>query len=653
MPEYLAPGAYIEETSFRQKTIEGVSTSTAGFVGPARFGPTKGVPELLTSFADFERIYGGIDKLEYPEKMDNYLAHAVRAFFENGGKLLYVSRVYDSGNNGDGCATYDINTDIDNDSPSKTITLKARYPGAAGNMTVTFVFQVGQNILIEENGTRVLQGAGAYDLVLAKDLIDPIHSPPGPGTLYWLERHIDSNKLKTFRFRQTSETEGNEPILTEIDKSASTYIHLSDVRIVTVNVIVELAGDYPNLQTWEDLAFHPEHKQSLGKVFAQDPPDRSTALYVPLVFETKFKPAEDEPETKLICGVDIAETLLKQPILTSGSSTFFDSLLADNPLESSMTYKVVLREGSDGNRPGADKYQGKESNGLKSGLMSFEDIENISIVAAPGSSYSNNDNNNNNNNTYLVQAETIAGHLKNHCERMHYRIAVLDSIEKKLVSDVLQYRAKMDSKHAALYYPWVTILDPLTGNEINLPPSGFVAGIYARNDVEYGVHKAPANEIVNLAIDFEFRLSKAQQDILNPKGINCFRFFEGRGYRLWGARTISSDPEWKYVNLRRYFAFLERSIEKGTQWVVFENNNQRLWSNVRLTIEDFLYNEWKSNHLMGENPKKAYFVRCDRSTMTQNDIDNGRLICHIGVAPVRPAEFVIFRIGQWTAERRI
>ena len=649
MPEYLAPGAYIEETSFRQKTIEGVSTSTAGFVGPARFGPTKGVPELLTSFADFERIYGGIDKLEYPEKMDNYLAHAVRAFFENGGKLLYVSRVYDSGNNGDGCATYDINTDIDNDSPSKTITLKARYPGAAGNMTVTFVFQVGQNILIKENGTRVLQGAGAYDLVLAKDLIDPIHSPPGPGTLYWLERHIDSNKLKTFRFRQTSETEGNEPILTEIDKSASTYIHLSDVRIVTVNVIVELAGDYPNLQTWEDLAFHPEHKQSLGKVFAQDPPDRSTALYVPLVFETKFKPAEDEPETKLICGVDIAETLLKQPILTSGSSTFFDSLLADNPLESSMTYKVVLREGSDGNRPGADKYQGKESNGLKSGLMSFEDIENISIVAAPGSSYSNNDN----NNTYLVQAETIAGHLKNHCERMHYRIAVLDSIEKKLVSDVLQYRAKMDSKHAALYYPWVTILDPLTGNEINLPPSGFVAGIYARNDVEYGVHKAPANEIVNLAIDFEFRLSKAQQDILNPKGINCFRFFEGRGYRLWGARTISSDPEWKYVNLRRYFAFLERSIEKGTQWVVFENNNQRLWSNVRLTIEDFLYNEWKSNHLMGENPKKAYFVRCDRSTMTQNDIDNGRLICHIGVAPVRPAEFVIFRIGQWTAERRI
>jgi hypothetical protein len=637
MPEYLAPGVYIEETSFRQKTIEGVSTSTAGFVGPARFGPTKGVPELLTSFADFERIYGGIDKLEYLEKMDNYLAHAVRAFFENGGKRLYVSRVYDSGNNSDGCATYDIN----NGSPPNIITLKARYPGAAGNMTVTFDFQVGQNIFINENGTRVLQSTGAYDLVLVKDIESPISSPPGSGNLYWLERHIDTKRRKTFRFRRTAKTEEDAPILTETNTSESTYIDLSDVRIVTVNVTVELAGDFPNPQTWEDLAFHPEHKQSLGKVFAQDPLDRSTALYVPLIFQTELK-----------SGVDIAETLLNQQSLTDESHTFFDSLLADNTGESSMTYREVLGKDSEGNkgsegiRPEAGKYQGEESNGLKSGLMSFEDIENISIVAAPGSSYSD-------NNTYLTQAETIAGYLKNHCERMRYRIAVLDSIENHLVSDVLQYRAKIDSKHAALYYPWVTILDPLTGIEIKLPPSGFVAGIYARNDVEYGVHKAPANEIVNLAIDFEFRLNKAQQDVLNPKGINCFRYFEGRGYRLWGARTISSDPEWKYVNLRRYFAFLERSIEKGTQWVVFENNNERLWSNVRLTIEDFLYNEWKSDHLIGGDPKKAYFVRCDRSTMTQNDIDNGRLICLIGVAPVRPAEFVIFRIGQWTAERQV
>jgi phage tail sheath protein FI len=155
-----------------------------------------------------------------------------------------------------------------------------------------------------------------------------------------------------------------------------------------------------------------------------------------------------------------------------------------------------------------------------------------------------------------------------------------------------------------------------------------------------------------MALGFEFLLNKSQQDVLNPEGVNCLRFFEGRGYRVWGARTISSDPEWKYVNLRRYFAYLERSLERGTQWVVFENNHEPLWANVRRTVEDFLFNEWKSGRLMGEKPQEAYFVRCDRSTMTQNDIDNGRLICLVGVAPVRPAEFVIFRIGQWTAERR-
>jgi phage tail sheath protein FI len=227
---------------------------------------------------------------------------------------------------------------------------------------------------------------------------------------------------------------------------------------------------------------------------------------------------------------------------------------------------------------------------------------------------------------------------------------VLDAPDGAALSDIRSYRSQVDSKYAALYYPWITILDPFSGEEAIMPPSGFVSGIYARNDVEKGVQKAPANETVRLAISFEYLLNKAQQDVLNPEGINCFRFFEGRGYRLWGARTISSDPEWKYVNLRRYFAYLERSIELGTQWVVFESNGHALWANVRRTVEDFLFNEWKSGRLMGTKPEEAYFVRCDRSTMTQNDIDNGRLICLIGVAPLRPAEFVIFRIGQFTSD---
>jgi phage tail sheath protein FI len=150
----------------------------------------------------------------------------------------------------------------------------------------------------------------------------------------------------------------------------------------------------------------------------------------------------------------------------------------------------------------------------------------------------------------------------------------------------------------------------------------------------------------------ETLLSDTEQDALNLEGINCLRTFVGRGVLVWGARTISSDPEWKYVGIRRYFAYLEHSIERGTQWTVFEPNGEVLWARVQRNIEDFLLNEWRMGALMGDKPESAFFVRCDRSTMTQSDLDNGHLVCLIGVALVRPAEFVILRIGQWTADRR-
>jgi phage tail sheath protein FI len=296
----------------------------------------------------------------------------------------------------------------------------------------------------------------------------------------------------------------------------------------------------------------------------------------------------------------------------------------------------------------ASDYEGRAdpTEPYKYGLKAFEDIEDISIVAAPGSTYGF-------NNGYAQDAAAVIQALVGHCERMRYRIAVLDSGDDLRISQVQEQRAVLDSKHAALYYPWVVILDPITQRELALPPSGFVAGIFARNDVQRAVYKAPANEVVTGALRFERSLNKAQQEVLNPQGINCFRFFEGRGNRLWGARTISSDPEWKYVNLRRYFAYLERSIDVGTQWAVFEPNGYLLWANVRRTISDFLLNEFQMGALLGDKPEQAYFVKCDRSTMTQNDLDNGRLVCLIGVAPLRPAEFVIFRIGQWTADRKV
>ncbi len=298
---------------------------------------------------------------------------------------------------------------------------------------------------------------------------------------------------------------------------------------------------------------------------------------------------------------------------------------------------------SDGVRPTADDYAGtlNPATNSKSGLMAFEGVDEISIIAAPGASFGYQGNS--------ADATSVPQLLIGHAERMRYRIAVLDSAESQSPDAVQAFRAQFDSSRAALYYPWVTIDDPVTSTKLNLPPSGFIAGIYARTDSTRGVFKAPANEVINLAIGLETLVDDAQQSELNPRGINTLRFFPGRGYLVWGARTVSSDPEWKYLNVRRYLAYLEHSIESGTQWVAFEPNGETLWTNVRRAISNFLLNEWRTGGLMGSKSDQAFFVHCDRSTMTQSDIDEGRLVILIGVAPIRPAEFVIFRIHHRTA----
>jgi uncharacterized protein len=272
----------------------------------------------------------------------------------------------------------------------------------------------------------------------------------------------------------------------------------------------------------------------------------------------------------------------------------------------------------------------------RSGLFALKNIEEISIVAIPGRT------------SQMVQQELIT-----HCELMRYRFAVLDSRERDGVAEVQTQRGLYDTKYAALYYPWLRIVDPFPDNPrvpgvVEIPPSGHVIGIYARSDIERGVHKAPANEVIRGIADLEFKLTKEEQDILNPRNIDVLRDFRdhNRGIRVWGARTLSSDPDWKYVNVRRLFIFVEHSIDNGTQWVVFEPNSEPLWERVRRAVSSFLNQVWRDGGLMGKTKEEAYFVKVDRTTMTQNDIDNGRLIVLVGIAPVKPAEFVIFRIGQ-------
>ncbi len=237
-----------------------------------------------------------------------------------------------------------------------------------------------------------------------------------------------------------------------------------------------------------------------------------------------------------------------------------------------------------------------------------------------------------------------------HCERLGDRVAILDTPPDLTPQEVKKWRMEVtgfDTSYAAMYYPWIKVMDPATDAVVNVPASGHMAGIWARNDNTRGVHKAPANEVVLGAVGLSYQSTKGEQDTLNPIGVNCIRAFPGRGIRVWGARTLSSDGSWRYINVRRLFNYVEKSIENGTQWVVFEPNNRKLWARVSRDVSSFLRRVWRDGALFGSSPAEAFYVKCDDELNPPESRDLGRLVVEIGLAPVKPAEFVIFRISQW------
>lgn len=663
MPEYLAPGVFVEETSYRAKTLEGVSTTTTGFVGPTRSGPVCLEPDLVTNLSEFEQVYGDGQPLLFGSSvMPNFMWHAVRAFFSEGGKRLYVSRVFlPLGADGNAATspyapvnataeltaakTADSKLYLDGharymDTTSKFL-FRHRHPGESGNLRVRVSAKPGRNLLgVGSDNKGVLGTLSQNDLVWIYDKSD---AAAKSGGLY-LAKWDEAKAVWKFVSEAAAEKTIDQLVASPNTGEGDT------VRVVTLSISLLSLDGSSEIASWHGLPVHPDHSNagmvdSLFVKFANAPASVADARRTPLVIAKHADIKTAFAVLPLIMPLAGGKTLLET--ITPSADEIAKNVTAFDKFQSGVSVDLILTGGHDGSRPTSTEYEGKSdpTKLYSTGLKQFEEIEDISIVAAPGITW-------NYSGEPQKQANATMALLIAHAERMRYRIAVLDSAQGQTISDVRNMRAKIDSKHAALYYPWVKIVDPITRLEADFPPSGFVAGIYARNDVERGVWKAPANEVVRLATGFESNISKAQQEVLNPEGINCFRFFEGRGNRLWGARTISSDPEWKYVNVRRYFAYLERTIEKGTQWAVFEPNGDQLWANVRRTVEDFLLNEWQSGALLGSKPEQAYFVRCDRSTMSQNDLDNGRLICQVGVAPIKPAEFVVFRVGQWTADRR-
>lgn len=620
MPEYLTPGVYVEEVSYRAKSIEGVSTTTTGFVGPTRLGPTTDDLEVITSLAAFEATYGDGQPLVFQDldPMPNFMWQAARTFFDQGGRRLYVKRIAKGATPA---------SDV-----KGTLTVAARHGGAGGQRRVTIELRTGPNLLSTAAGQVVAPGAKAGDVVWVATTPAsgsppelPVGSPPELATHGSVPTDVPGAVAEVIVAPDGAKTLQGTSGGLAID---SLYHHpnpaVSDqLRPITATVTIygpdpdDLPAVYPGLR----LDTHPG--DSLLDVFG---PDGDAPVTITAV--------DDVSGDKLAAEIAKVATAGKAPVDAQAQPTTL------------MTLEFLLHDGTDGERPSAGEYTGEVDGNDKYGLKAFEDVPELSIVAAPGASYIAPGEDR------LDDVAAINQALIGHAEKMRYRIAVLDSINGQTIGEVGRMRGAMDSTHAALYYPWVSVMDPISAKRINLPPSGFIAGIYARNDINRAVYKAPANEVITGAIGFERLINFDEQSVLNPVGVNVLRALEGRGLRVWGARTISSDPEWKYVNLRRYFAYLERSIDIGTQWAVFEPNGERLWANVRRTIADFLFNEFQNGALLGDKPEVAFFVKCDRSTMTQNDLDNGRLVCQIGVAALRPAEFVIFRIGQWTADRR-
>jgi hypothetical protein len=543
----------------------------------------------------------------------NFAAHAVKVYFDNGGALLYFSRVFannpaaagspantppDSGIGGTPVITLaGVSTAATPASPNGRFV--ARFPGVEGNG------------IIQVDLIGVPCGPNAQAALPTGSTLRFAPAAAGGSPTYYVKQGSGS-------FTVNGSAAAGAPA------PAQTAMPTTGATLVTLTITATSASGAYSVG-FTGLGLDPSHPQYIGNVLAATPSGRQAYL------ENMFALVVTGPPT----ASDLATILFEA--VTGGSQPAANTL----PVNTLARNIVPLTGGDDGGQPTAQAYA--------NALVNFEPLEDISIVAAPGSSAYG---------ALPDSSAAVAQALIEHVSRPRaYRVAVLDSPPNYLVSDISAYKSEMDSTYAALYYPWVRIANPLAlsnnsqvPQEINLPPSGFVCGIYARSDSNYGVFKAPANEIVSGALRFERDVSFGDQSVLNPLGINCLRSLPNRGNRVWGARTISSDPNWTYLNVRRYMLYLEASIDQGTQWAVFEGNGPQLWTNIRETIGSFLNNEWRSGALLGDTPAQAYFVKCDRSTMTQSNLDNGQLVCLIGVAVIKPAEFVIFRIGQKTAD---
>lgn len=713
MPEYLYPGVYVEEIDTGNKPIEGVSTSTAGFLGIAERGPI--VPTLLTSFGDYQRAFGSYVK--DPDGTDHYLAYAIEGFFQNGGKRCFVQRV----------------VHVDSQTPANSAAIASN---TAGGMKITAVGpgNWGNNVAYQISSAGLADpslfkltllywaGGPPADLLsnpTATEIFDNLSSTPGASTFYESEINTVSN------FVLVKQTAGgrppNAPVAQVGSVATASANALTDTGTLTItsgpnNVTftvhaaagpIKTVGDLINAIKADAVVGAKAWLNAQGYLVLQGPagvPDIAVSgtLAVPgaanlgafspikafnnagtpvlltggnegqnlnlLIGATAgLAPATALTDTgtlKLASGaanVTLTVNAAAGPIKTVadlmaainadavvGAKASLDAgghlNLNDPQTRGNLSATGTLVAGGAGNlgafaspqnvRLSPGDFEGTDVDPAnKTGLKALADVDEISLLCCPDEFYLG------------AKDATIAGFLRDQCELLKDRFAILQAPISAGTPE--NNNPSVNSKYAAYYFPWLTVTNANTGVPVLVPAGGHIAGIYARSDNNVGVQKDPANELINGITQLQLQTNDQQQSILNPKGVNCLRYFKGSGNLVWGGRTTTTDPDWKYINVRRIFIFVEKSIQRGTQWVVFEINAEPTWARVRRSISAFLTSLWRDGVLQGAKKEQAFFVKCDNSTMSQFDIDNGRLICVIGVAPVKPAEFVIFRIGQW------
>jgi len=619
MPQYLSPGVYVEEVDRGSKPIEGVGTSVAAFVGFTEKGPREAT--LVTNWEQYRTIFG--DFIE-----GAFLPTSVYGYFLNGGTRAYIMRV------------------------APAIALPQRNNSRTA-LEVTPLLTAGDepvSVSVTESAT-----AGRYKLTVQRgdltETFDDLSSDKKDKAARYIE-NIVNDPTKGSKLVRINDASGNRESAETRAPKAGSYSFSGDGKAAgelpppAVRLPSRTAPDQPALELRSAPGVNKSVTVEVAEIAGQD------ELFKLLVktdsetesFDVSFKKGPQYLET-VINGGKTASKLVRVKDLAADSQ----ASAADRRPPTGQSHLA----GASGDTKGATGKVSVSSADFtgdvvaRTGVGGLEALDDVTIVAMPDlmSLYLKGQMD-------LKGVQVVQTAMMNHCEAMKNRVAILDAPPDMTPQQIRNWRlneANYDSKYATLYYPWIEIDNPVAkGKTMFSPPSGHMAGIWARSDNERGVHKAPANEIVRGAVGLERQITMGEQDGLNPEGINCIRAFPGRGIRVWGARTLSSDPSWRYLNVRRLFNFVEASIERGTQWVVFEPNNLDLWMRIKRDISAFLNGVYLSGALFGATADQAFFVKCDEENNPASQIDAGIVVTEIGICPVKPAEFVVFRIGQMT-----